>query len=475
MKKKILIGSLLLLTLVSCNQDFLEIPVEDKTNSSNFFRTSEDAVQATNQIYSNLRSWNLAAFAPLGVLNITSDDADKGSSPADASFMDELNFFTYNATHGQIGGYWSGQFSGINLCNQVIVNVPNITMDANLQTRLIAEARFLRAYHYFNLVKAFGGVPIFDGFPADGNFNIPRNTKEEVYTFIQNDFIYASLNLPQSYDAAEVGRATKGAALAFLAKTYLYQSNWAKVKETTDQVMGLGYDLFPDYYQLFRIANENCVESIFEIQCAGDLDAGWYDSQYSEVQGVRGQFGWGFGIPSSSLIAAYETGDLRKDATILYRGTTTPEGDFINAEGDNPYYNYKVYVPNSQQPSVGAWSAPQNIRVMRFAEVLLMNAEANNELGDVLTAATAINKLRTRAGLLSVIALNQADMRTAIRKERRVELALEWDRFLDLVRTGEAPTVLASLGFTAGKNELFPIPQDEINLSKGILTQNPGY
>ncbi|MNG15948.1 SusD family protein [compost metagenome] len=112
---------------------------------------------------------------------------------------------------------------------------------------------------------------------------------------------------------------------------------------------------------------------------------------------------------------------------------------------------------------------------MRFAEVLLMNAEANNELGDVLTAATAINKLRARAGLLNVIALNQTDMRIAIRKERRVELALEWDRFLDLIRTGEAPTVLASLGFTAGKNELFPIPQDEINLSKGILTQNPGY
>ncbi|MFV8343661.1 RagB/SusD family nutrient uptake outer membrane protein [Flavobacterium sp. XS2P39] len=475
MKNKIIVGSIFLLSLISCNQDFLEIPVEDKTSSSNFFKSSEDAVQATNQIYSNLRSWNLAAFAPLGVLNITSDDADKGSSPADASFMDELNFFTYNATHGQIGGYWSGQFSGINLCNQVIENVPNVSMDATLKTRLIAEARFLRAYHYFNLVKAFGGVPIFDGFPEDGNFNIPRNTKEEVYTFIQSEFLDASQNLPETYPSTESGRATKGAALAFLAKTYLYQSNWAKVKETTDQVMALGYDLYPDYYQLFRIANENCVESIFEIQCTGDLDAGWWDSQYGEVQGVRGQFGWGFGIPSESLIAAYETGDLRKNATVLFRGTTTPEGDFINADGDNPYYNNKVYVPNSQQPSVGAWNAPQNIRVMRYAEVLLMNAEANNELGNVLVAAVSINKLRTRAGLANTLALTQAGMRAAIRNERRVELALEWDRFLDLVRSGQAPTVLGSLGFTAGKNELFPIPQDEITLSKGVLTQNPGY
>jgi len=474
MKTKLIIGSLMFATLISCNQDFLDIPVEDKTNSSNFFKNSEDAVQATNQIYFNLTTWNLSAFAPIGLLNITSDDADKGSAPADASFLDELNFFTYSASDGQIGGYWSGQFSGINLCNQVIENVPNINMDEALKTRLIAEARFLRAYHYFNLVKAFGGVPIFDGFPDDRNFNIPRNSKDEVYTFIQNDLVYASQNLPQSYAANEVGRATKGAALSFLAKTYLYQSNWAKVKETTEQVMGLGYDLFPDYYQLFRIANENCVESIFEVQCEADVDFNYWGTQYSTIQGVRDQFGWGFGIPSSSLIAAFEMGDLRKDATILYRGSTTPEGDLINAVGDNPYYNYKAYVPQAQQ--TGDWQgAHQNIRIMRYAEVLLMNAEANNELNDVVSATTSINKLRNRAGLAPTTALTQTDMRTAIRKERRVELALEWDRFLDLVRTGQAPTVLASLGFKSGKNELFPIPETEITLSKGVLIQNNGY
>jgi hypothetical protein len=474
MKTKLIIGALLSATLISCNQDFLDIPAEDTTSSSNFFKNSDDAIQATNQIYFNLTTWSHAGFAPIGLLNITSDDADKGSTPADAAFLDDLNFFKYTATDGQVGGYWSGQFSGINLCNQVIVNVPKINMDGALKTRLIAEARFLRAYHYFNLVKAFGGVPIFDGFPANGNFNIPRNSKDEVYAFIQDDLIYASQNLPQSYPANEVGRVTKGASLAFLAKTYLYQSNWLKVKELTEQVMRLGYDLFPDYYQLFRVANENCVESIFEVQCQADVDFNYYGTQYSSVQGVRDQFGWGFGIPSSSLIVAFEAGDLRKNATILYRGITTPEGDVINAVGDNPYYNYKAYVPQSLQTS--DWQgANQNIRIMRFAEVLLMNAEANNELGNPAIAATSINKLRKRAGLQNTTAISQNDMRTAIRKERRVELALEWDRFLDLVRTGEASTILAPLGYKSGKNELFPIPQNEITLSKGVLTQNLGY
>jgi starch-binding outer membrane protein, SusD/RagB family len=477
MKKSIIsIGLVALMTVSSCSDKVLDLTPENKVLSSQFFQTQADAVSATNQIYTNLREWGLAAFAPLALLNIASDDVDKGSAPADASFMNDYKFFKFTSTEGQIGTYWGGQFGGVNLCNQVITNVPKITMDANLKSRLIAEARFFRAYHYFNLVRTFGGVPIFDGLRADGNFNQPRNSVEEVYAFIQKDLQESSAILPQKYSASETGRATKGAALSLLAKTYLYQKNWAKAKETTETVMTMGYDLFPDYYKMFRIENENSVESILEVQCGGDnnLDVVNY-SQYGEVQGVRGQFGWGFGTPSEGLIKAYEKGDKRKDASILYRGTTTPEGDFIEKEGDNPYYNFKVYVPMAQQPNVGSWQGNQNVRLIRFAEILLINAEANNELGNTAAAATSINRLRKRAGLANTTATTQDAMKTAIKQERRVELAMEWDRFHDLVRTGDAERVLGPQGFKKGKNELYPIPDSEITLSRGILTQNPGY
>lgn len=467
----ILISGVLLFS--SCSDDFLDTKPEDAVEAANFFRTQDDAVQSVSAIYANLRFWRLAGFGPL-ILSIAGDDAEKGSSPGDAAFFSDINNFTFTSSAFIINDYWTGQFYGINLCNQTITNIPGITMDENLKTRLLAEARFLRAQHYFNLVRTFGGVPIFNGLPADQNYNIPRNTKQEVYDFILADLQFAKDNLPASYGGADIGRATKGAALGFIAKANMYLGNWPEVLAATNEVMGMGYDLLPSYNSVFRIANENSVESIFEVQAtfvAGNCDVS--NSQYSQVQGVRGQYGWGFNVPTQALSDSYEAGDLRRDATIIYRGETTPEGDFIALVGDNPMYNQKSYVPSGQ---IGTCSegSEQNIRVLRFAEILLMNAEAANELGNP-QAFTSVNRVRTRAGLPALSGLSQADLRTAIWKERRSELAMENDRFLDLVRQGNAGTVLGPLGFTTGKNELFPIPSESISLSNGILTQNPGY
>lgn len=462
-----------ILLFSSCNEDFLDIKPEDKIEAENFFQTQEDAVASVSAIYANLRFWRLAGFGPL-ILSIAGDDAEKGSSPGDAAFFNDINNFNYTPSAFIINDYWTGQFYGINLCNQTITNVPGITMDEALKTRLLAEARFLRAHHYFNLVRTFGGVPIFDGLPADNNYNIPRNSKEEVYNFILADLQFAKENLPASYASSDIGRATKGAANGYIAKVNMYLGNWAEVLAATNEVMAAGYDLLPDYNSVFRIANENSIESIFEVQAtfvSGNCDLS--NSQFSQVQGVRGQYGWGFNVPTQALSDSYEAGDLRRDATIIYRGETTPEGDFIALVGDNPMYNQKSYVPSGQIGNCSEGSE-QNIRVMRFAEILLMNAEAANELNNP-QAYTSLNRVRNRAGLPSLSGLTQAQLRDAIWKERRSELAMESDRFLDLVRQGNAATVLGPLGFQAGKNEVFPIPSESISLSNGVLVQNPGY
>jgi len=235
---------------------------------------------------------------------------------------------------------------------------------------------------------------------------------------------------------------------------------------------------------LFRVPNENCQESVFELQCAlipGNSGASF--SQYSQVQGVRGVTGggWGFNVPSPALVAAYEAGDPRKDATIIFRGETTPEGDAIPLVGDNPMYNQKSYVPFSLYVNGYNEGCQQNIRVIRYAEVLLMNAEAANETGNTTLALTSLELVRARArgGSLTILpkvtTTDQSALRTAIYNERHVELAMEFDRYFDVIRQGRAAAIFGSRGWIANKNEVWPLPQSEIDLSAGLLTQNPGY
>ncbi|WP_207436321.1 RagB/SusD family nutrient uptake outer membrane protein [Sabulibacter ruber] len=475
----LLAGTLSLGLFYSCSDSFLDVPPEGQAVETQFFQTQAHALQAVNSIYGNLREWNNIAFAHLALTTVSSDDADKGSVPGDAGFMNLYDQFTVTPTEGQLNGYWVGQYQGINLTNRVLDNVPGITMDEALKTRLLAEAKFLRAYHYFNLVRAFGGVPIISSVPeTPEELNPVRNSREEVYAFIEQDLTEAAAVLPTAYTASDVGRATKGAALGMLAKVKLYQSEWQDVLSLTEQVMGLGYSLTPDFYQIFRISGENNSESIFEIQAQtipGNCDAS--NSQWAEVQAVREQFGWGFFTPTEDLVNAFEPGDERKEATILFRGETTPEGDIINPNAPNPRYNQKAYVPSSVTQVCG-YGKDQNIRILRYAEVLLMHAEAANELGQTGKVESSLNMVRERAGLDPISYTTKEDMRLKIWHERRVELALEnGERFYDLVRQGRAEQVLRAHGknFTAGKNEVFPIPLNQITLSGGRLEQNPGY
>ncbi|AZA85335.1 RagB/SusD family nutrient uptake outer membrane protein [Chryseobacterium shandongense] len=471
--RKILISAVLFSLVFSCKDDYLDTERVGATDASSFFKTEADAMQATNAIYVALRSWENSAFPAQYVFGVPADDVEKGSNPGDASFINAYDQFTYTASDSGVEGYWIGQWQFVNRCNQVITNVPTIDMDATLKNRLVAEAKMLRAYFYFNLVRIYGGVPIFDG--VQTNYNIPRNSVDEVYNFIISDLTSAAAVLPQSYPASDLGRMTKGGALGLLSKVYLYKKDWQKAYDASNQVIAMGYNLDPDFNHLFRPAGEFGSESVIEVNCQCSTEFG--GSQYAEVQGVRNQFGWGFFTPTAALESAFETGDIRKELTILRNGETTPEGDLIQ-KGDpqaGNVWNQKVYVPKSLNNNACGYGSIQNIRILRFAEVLLINAEAANELGNTTAAITNLNKVRTRAQLAGTTATTQSALRAAIWRERRVELAMEGDRFVDLVRTGQAATVLASYGFKAGKNEVFPIPLNSINQSSGILTQNPGY
>jgi hypothetical protein len=467
-----------------CSKEFLEVDPQGKQPSEEFWKTQAHAVQAKNAMYGNLRGWTNTAFAPIAVESMGSDEAEKGSTPGDAAFHNNYDNFTHTATEGQTLDFWKGQYQNINFANQILDNVPGITMDEALKSRILAEAKFVRAYSYFRLVRAFGDVPLRLNVPVDATeYNVPRTAKAEVYAAIEKDLTEAAAVLPQSYGPADIGSITKGAALGMQAKVSMYQKKWAEVLALTNQVMTMGYDLFPNYEKLFRVENENNVESVFEIQATylpGNCDAS--NSQYSQVQGVKGVRGggWGFTVPTAELAAAYEPNEPRRDATIIFRGETTPEGDLIPAIGDNPRYNQKSYVPFSRYVECSE-GAEQNVRVMRFAEILLMNAEAANELNNLAQARTSLNRVRARARggnpaiLPDVTANDQAALRTAIWNERRVELAMEFDRFFDVIRQGRGEQVFGPKGFRAGKNELMPIPQNEIDLSAGTLTQNPGY
>jgi len=320
--------------------------------------------------------------------------------------------------------------------------------------------------------------------PKDATeYNLPRTPQAQIWAAIESDLNDAAAVLPQNYGSADVGRATKGAALALHAKAAMYQKKWGDVLNYTNQVMSMGYSLVPNFEQEFRINNENSSESVFEIQAQSlpnIKDAS--NSQYSQVQGTRGVSGggWGFNVPTQALADAFEPNDPRRDATIIFRGETTPEGDVIPATGDNPRYNQKSYVPFNT-PFVQNEGEDQNIRVIRFSEVLLMNAEAANETGNPQQALTSLEKVRARARagnnaiLPPVTTTDQAQLRNAIWHERQVELAMEFDRYFDVIRQGRAAQVFGPMGWKPNKNEVWPIPQNEIDLSAGVLTQNPGY
>lgn len=473
----------------SCNKDFLEVKPQGILTEAIFLQTEKDAVLATNAIYNSAREWNFYTGG-FPILDVLSDDANKGSNPGDGAFLNLFETFQFTPSNGDISRWYSALYKTIRRTNVVLEKVPSIDMDAALKTRLISEAKFFRAYCYFNLVMAYGDVPlVLTTNPAS---DLSRTSKEQIYTeVIISDLNSAINNLPEKneYGPDDLGRITKGAAKATLAKVYLYRGYFEMTAQYALEIIQSNqYSLEPNFSNAFSLEGQFGVESVFEIGAFPDENFTNGGNQYANTQGVRGtpNKGWGFNRPSIDLINSYESGDLRKDATVIFLGETldgiliegdinTPDITYTDASEtvikEMETYNQKVWVPGST--TIEGWGF--NVRLIRYAEVLLFAAEALNETGKTNEALAYVNLVRLRSGLSAIESADANSLREIIYKERRSELAMEGSRYFDLVRQGRAEEVLGPLGFVKGKHELFPIPQSEIDISGGKLQQNPNW
>jgi hypothetical protein len=394
----------LALGLVACD-DFLPTEPKGQLTTENFFETSEQAEQATNATYAMLRNWSVHVFSWIGMTDIVSDDATKGSVPADAGFLLDIDNLVFDPGNIAFSGTWQGYYQGIYRANVALQNIPDVSMDASLQERLIGENKFLRGYYYFFLVRAFGGVPLITAPLRPGEYFQPRATAEEVYALIEQDLTEAIAVLPEQYDGANLGRATRGAAQALLARVHLYQGEYDLALEQAQAVIDSGiYALYPDYAELFRPVGENSSEAVFEAQAValegGNNGASGGASQYAQVQGVRGtpNLGWGFNTPSTNLEASFEPGDPRLGATVMYPWETLPDGSgivYLNSSMPNNRYNQKVFLPEDNPGGTG--NGGLNIRLIRYADVLLTAAEAAQGAGNEGQARTWLNMVRARA------------------------------------------------------------------------------
>jgi starch-binding outer membrane protein, SusD/RagB family len=495
MKIKIIIILSMFILLIGCT-DFLQINPQGDLTQASFPVSAPDALQATNAVYAAVRDWyyNSGGYP---VLDIMSDDSYKGSNTNDQlSTVGAYDNFTFNSTGDGLDRWWATLYQGIKWANVVIEKVSIVSMDTTLRNRYVGEARFLRGLFYFDLVRAWGGVPkVTSSIPP---LHLGRASSEEIYSLIISDLQYADIHLTKRSEliSSDRGRATAGAAEALLAKVYLFKNDFANVEKYALKVIQSNeYSLEPRFIDANGVNGNNGVESIFEVGALGVEDYSGGGAQYANTQGVRGtpNRGWGFNRPSIELRKSFEPGDTRLKGTIIDLGDTldgviikgdpNPANDpviTLNQNGDTiniQCYNRKVWTPGNDTPT--QWA--HHRRLIRYADVLLMAAEALNENGKQPDALIYLNSVRKRArgGNISILPdVSVSDknlLRDKILIERRHELALEGERFWDLIRTGKAALVLGPLGFVPGKNEVLPIHQSEIDISQGSLTQNSNY
>ena len=492
-KTNIYISLALALTVLfsSCSKDFLNTPPPSISDES--FYTSDDvALGALAGVYDPLARYDYSQQHEWMIGDVVSDDAEKGGEgPNDAAYAQEFKEFRANSENVLLSHRWVQPYIGINRANKLIVGIDgNDNISDEIQVRFIGEAKFLRAFFHFQLTKIFGKIPVVNVVLQPSDFTKPQNEISEVYAQIESDLLDAISVLPYKRDmsAESMGRATKGAAQSMLVKMYIFQEKWQEAADLSDVVIMDGnYSLEPDFADVFASKSENGIESIFEIQymsIAGDSE--WGDANEGNVtaiyQGPRELYnadgdiesgwGWGFNLPTQNLHDEFETGDLRLKATIIADGDKVFEGTddeeivatkHINGIGyDNTvYHSLKYYIPASERNDMS--DAPNNWRVIRYADLLLWNAEAKAHLGG--DWKTSLNIVRKRAGLTDVIGSNGIK---AVYHERRVELAMEGHRYWDLVRTGRGDLMK---GYNENKRYL-PIPQRELALNPNLV-QNP--
>ncbi len=491
------ISLLLIIVLIgtACSEDFLDRYPKGRWHHGNYTPDNElDAkilVEAKlAEAYTTLRGWPFA-WAGLAMNNYTTPDVEKGSTPSDGGEVTQFKPLSYTAGSAVIADYYSACFKSIFLSNEALALATALDDAEPLKNKYAAEAIFLRSVMYFRLAQAFGGVSFVDKVLGQNDKTPPRSTRDEIWQKLERDLNSVIPLLPTRkalVTSNNTGRATQNAARAILAKVYLYQKNWSGALDQTTAIIASGDNsLATPYDQIFTEATEYGDESVFEVYCdeKPEPDKIYLGSQFAQIQGIRGipNLGWGFNAPSQVLMNAYETGDPRKTASVIGNGDLL-DGKAVRADASGyQFFNKKVYTKVSERGIYGRPAEAQgtwvNIRVIRYADVILMHAEAACELGNPTEALNKLEMVRARARganntiLPKITTTDLVELKAKIHQERRIELAMEWERFYDLIRWNEAKTAIPN--FVVGKHELFPIPQTEIDKSEGVLTQNPGY
>lgn len=483
--------SLTLIVAGSCS-DFLEEDLTGRYSNATFYQTEAHAQLALTGIY------NIVSFVSTdNVLwvfgDVVSDDAVKGGSAGDQSDIQFLEEFNYSANNGYLEKYWKHYYEGITRANYLLYYGPDIDMDAELRDRILGEAKFLRAFLYFNLVNTFGPVPLKLNPPLNQDeINKPLASVEAIYDQIEKDLEEAAAVLNDSYTGADTGRATRGAAYGMLAKVHLYQQEWTETLDAIASLEALGlYSLQEVYKNNFIDSTQNNTESIFEIQHL----SGQSPKLGSHLNQWLGPFkynGYGFDAPTQDFVDEFEeteTGvvDPRLDYTVGREGQPWIDGTpFDPAQSSTGYLQRKHEQPKNEEPVIG--DASLNYVYLRYADILLMKAEALNESGQTSDALIPLNAVRKRAresylfdvdlpgfgvvpdGLLPDISGTQQEVAEAIRHERRVELGFEFHRYFDLMRYGKeiAENALEGTGFNYENNRYFLIPQSEMDTNPSI-------
>lgn len=455
----------LALVAVSCKS--LDEKPDNFISPVNFYKTKNDALAAITGVYAPVRLNGFVArnYAILG--EITTDNMFPLNNSAPRI---ELDTYTHTAQNGILRETWDNFYIGITRANGAINNIPGIPMEDALKARLVGEAKFLRAFYYYHLVRLFGDLPIVTSEVTKlEDVTYPkRDPKAEVYKQIIADFTAAETALPPSYSGSDQGRATSGAAKAFLASVYLTLKQYQLAADKAQEVMtlpGANYGLWDTYEEVYDIRNEFGKEAIFDAQFVSGPggQGGNLIAFFAQENNKVGGRGFGSFQPTVEVYDNYTAADKRK-AVFFTKGT------------DNKYYVNKWIDADATTEN----QSDNNYPLMRFAEVVLTYAEAVNEV----TAPTndneaykAVNSIRKRAGLTDLKDLTQNQLRDAILQERRLELAFEGSRWFDLVRTGRLVSTLTAQGTTNVReyHNLFPIPQFHIDVNPNLAPQNPGY
>ena len=485
MKKYTILAALLLVTTsgltVSCSKEFINEEAPYSIDSENYFNSKSDYDKALIGAYDMLQS----SYINVMLGEIASDNTlSGGESATDVIGIQQIDEMTHTSVNPNLKDIWNWMFAGVQRCN-FIMEFKDKT-DFAEKNQVIGETRFLRAYYHFELVKFFGGIPmkVDKRFSINDEKSIPRSSTPEVYAAIESDLLFAINNLNPV--ASQKGRATKGAAQALLGKVYLYQNKFVESAAVLESLINSNsYSLVSNYNSIFEASGENNAESVFEVQYTDAEGADFGCLQCSEgnvavgFNGIRNYVGplfdsgYSFNVPTQEAYNAFESGDRRRDVAILNitswaaLNTGVSYGTGYKHTG---FFNRK-YIARQGDANIGDQNLtnPNNYRSIRYADVLLMAAEAHYQIGNTATAQALVNQIRIRAGVPGV-SVNSLDV---IYRERRYELSMEGVRFFDLVRTGQAVNFID--GFVVGKHELFPIPQVEIDLAGGKWNQNPGY